>query len=123
MGKNVDLSNKSRAYQNWTVEDWKNVTWSDESRFLLRNSDGRVRIWRKQHENMDPSGTVKAGGGGVMEWGMFSWHTLDPLVPIGHHLNAMDKMFLTISIPLSTPCTHPLMATSSRIMHHVTKYK
>jgi len=26
------------------------------------------------------------GGGGVMVWGMFSWHTLGPLVPIGHHL-------------------------------------
>jgi len=22
----------ARAHQNWTVEDWKNVTWSDESR-------------------------------------------------------------------------------------------
>ncbi len=40
---------------NWTIEDWKNVAWSDESRFLLRHSDGRVRIWRKEHESMDPS--------------------------------------------------------------------
>ncbi len=32
------------AHQNWTIEDWKNVVWSDESRFLLRHSDGRVRI-------------------------------------------------------------------------------
>uniref|UniRef100_A0A6Q2ZJ84 SLIT-ROBO Rho GTPase-activating protein 1 n=1 Tax=Esox lucius TaxID=8010 RepID=A0A6Q2ZJ84_ESOLU len=31
------------------------LIWSDESRFLLRHSDGRVRIWRKQNENMDPS--------------------------------------------------------------------
>ncbi|KAG2455504.1 TCB1 transposase, partial [Polypterus senegalus] len=45
----------ARAHQNWTVADWKNVAWSDESRFLLRHSNGRVRIWRKQNENMDPS--------------------------------------------------------------------
>ncbi len=45
----------AKAHQNWTIEDWKNVTWSDESRFLLRHSDGRVRIWRKEHESMDPS--------------------------------------------------------------------
>jgi len=32
--------------------------------------------------------TVQASGGGVMVWGMFSWHTLGPLVPIGHRLNA-----------------------------------
>jgi len=28
------------------------------------------------------------GAVGVMVWGMFSWHTLGPLVPIGHRLNA-----------------------------------
>ncbi len=35
----------AQAYQNWTIEYWKNVAWSDESRFLLRHSDGRVRIY------------------------------------------------------------------------------
>ncbi len=25
----------AQAHQNWTIEDWKNVVWSDESRFLL----------------------------------------------------------------------------------------
>ncbi len=41
------LSDKNRTqrlqyaqnHQNWTIEDWKNVAWSDESRFLLRHSD------------------------------------------------------------------------------------
>uniref|UniRef100_A0AAY5JZ80 Transposase Tc1-like domain-containing protein n=1 Tax=Esox lucius TaxID=8010 RepID=A0AAY5JZ80_ESOLU len=100
----------ARAHQNWTVEDWKNVAWSDESRVLLRHSDGRVRIWRKQNENMDPSclvTTVQAGGGGggVMVWGMFSWHTLGPLVPIGHRLNA--KAYLSIVFDH----VHPFMTT------------
>jgi len=31
---------------------------------------------------------VQAGGGGVMVWGIFSWHTLGSLVPFGHRLNA-----------------------------------
>ncbi len=43
----------TQTHQNCTIEDWKNVAWSDESRFLLRHSDGRVRIWRKEHESMD----------------------------------------------------------------------
>ncbi len=30
---------------------------------------------------------VQAGTGGVMVWGIFSWHTLGPLVPIEHCLN------------------------------------
>ncbi len=40
----------SQAHQNWTIEDWKNVAWSDESRFLLRHLDGRVRIWCNEHK-------------------------------------------------------------------------
>ncbi len=31
----------TQAHQNWTIEDWKNIAWSDESRFLLRHSDSR----------------------------------------------------------------------------------
>ncbi len=71
----------TQAQQNWTIEDWKNVAWFDESRFLLRHSDGRVRIWRKEHKSMDPSclvSTVQDGGGGLMVLGIFSWHTLGP---------------------------------------------
>ncbi len=48
----------TQAQQNWTIEDWKNVAWSDESWFLLRHSDSRVRIWCKEHESMDPSRLV-----------------------------------------------------------------
>ncbi len=43
----------TQTHQNWTKEDWKNVAWSDEYWFLLRQSDSRVSIWRKEHESMD----------------------------------------------------------------------
>ncbi len=111
----------TQTHQNWTIEDWKNVTWSDESRFLLRHSDGRVRIWRKEHESMDPSWLVSAvqAGGGVMVWGIFSLHTLGPLVPIAYRLNS------TAYLSIVADHVHPFMttvftssdATSSRIMH------
>ncbi len=45
---------QTQAHQNWTIENWKNVAWSDESRFLMRHSDGRVRIWRKGHASILP---------------------------------------------------------------------
>ncbi len=117
-----------QAHQNWTIEDWKNVAWSDESRVLLQHSDGRVRIWRKEHESMDPSclvSRVQAAGGSLMVWKIFSWHTLGPLVPIEHRLNA------TAYLSIVADHVHPFMttvypssdATSSRIMHHVTKLK
>ncbi len=98
----------AQAHQNWTIEDWKNVAWSDESLFLLRHSDGRVRIWYKEHESMDPSchvSMVQAGGGGVMVWGIFYWHTLSPLVPIEHCLNA------TAYLSIVADHVHPFMIT------------
>ncbi len=95
-----------QAHQNWRI-DWKNVAWSDESRFLLRHSDNRVRIWRKEHESMDPSWLVSAvqAAGGVMVWGIYSWHTLGPLVPIEHHLNT------TAYLRIVADHVHPFMTT------------
>ncbi len=98
----------TQTHQNWTIEDWKNVAWSEESRFLLRHSDGRVRICRKEHENMDPSchvSTVRAGGGDVMVWGILSWHTMGPLVPIEHRFNA------TAYLSIVADHVHPFMTT------------
>ncbi len=60
-----------------------------------------------------------------MVWEIFSWHTLGPLVPIEHRLNT------TVYLSIVADHVHPFMttvhpssdATSSRIMHHVTKLK
>ncbi len=117
----------AQAHQNWTIEDWKNVAWSDESRFLLWHSDGRVRIWHKEHESIDPSclvSTVQAaggGGGGVMVWGIFSC----TLSTVEHRLNATAYLNIVADNvhPLMTTVHHLLMATSSSKMHHVTKLK
>ncbi len=45
----------TQDHQNMTIEDCKNGAWSDECRFLLRHADSRVRIWRKEHESLDPT--------------------------------------------------------------------
>ncbi len=48
---------------------------------------------------------VQAGGDGVMVWGIFSWHTLGPLVPSKHRLNA------TASLSIVADHVHPFMTT------------
>ncbi len=48
---------------------------------------------------------VQAGGVGVMVWGIFSWHTLGPLVPIEHCLNA------TAYPSIVADYVHPFMTT------------
>lgn len=82
----------AQAHQNWTIADWKKVAWSSETRFQLRQSDGRVKIWHEPLESLDPS--VAAAGGGTIMWAIFSWHKLGPLVPLQNSLNATDYLGL-----------------------------
>lgn len=35
-------------YANWTVSDWCNIMFTDESRFVLQPYDNCVRVWREQ---------------------------------------------------------------------------
>ena len=64
------------AHKDWTVEDWKRVVWSDETKANRLGSDGRKWAWKKGGEGLSDrlvSGTVKFGGGSVMVWGCMLW--------------------------------------------------
>ncbi len=88
----------TQAHQNWTIEDWKNVAWSDESRFLLRHSVGRVRIWHKEHERMDPSCLVS-------------------------NLQQQRDAIMSIWTKISKECFQPLVESMPQIIKAVLKAK
>ena len=53
---------------------WENVVWTDESKFNLFGSDGKLMLWRTPQEEVDPKCavlTVKHSGGSVVVWGCF----------------------------------------------------
>lgn len=106
-------------------------TWPD------MNEVGMFRNWHHQHESMDQTyllSRFQAGGGSVVMWGMFSWHTLGHLIQIEQRLNlniVHDHMhpFLAI-IYLSynayfqhekAPC-HEAKFVSSWIHEHESKF-
>lgn len=81
----------AKDHQNWTVEDWKKVAFSDESKFNLFGSDGRQHVRRPIGTRNDVRyqiPTVKHGGGSVMVWGVFSAQGVGPLVEINGNMNA-----------------------------------
>ena len=64
------------AHQDWTLEDWKRVIWSDETKINRLGSDGRKWVWKKTGEGLSSrlvEGTMKYGGGSLMLWGCFGW--------------------------------------------------
>ncbi len=77
----------TQDHQNWTIEDWKHVAWSDESRFLLRHSDVGSEFGIK---NMKAWIILPCLNGSGWWW----WCNgvgdilLAHLVPIEHRLNA-----------------------------------
>ena len=56
-------------YQNWTVEDWKRIIWSDETKINRIGSDGKQWVWKQVGQgliNSEVQGTVKFGGGNII---------------------------------------------------------
>jgi transposase len=59
-------------HQHWTVEDWKRVIWSDETKINRLGSDGLQWMWKRPKDGLTAcgvQGTVKFGGGSLMLWG------------------------------------------------------
>ena len=73
----------AKKYQNLTIDDWKNVLWTDESSFEISKNSRQVRVWRKPSERFDSScltPSFKSGRQTVMVWGCFIWGKRGPLV-------------------------------------------
>lgn len=62
----------AKTYEHKDFEFWKQVLFTDESKFNIYESDGRGKVWRKANEELNKENlisTVKHGGGNVMVWG------------------------------------------------------
>ncbi|KAF3698669.1 hypothetical protein EXN66_Car014356 [Channa argus] len=89
--------------QNWTMEQWKKVAWSGESRFLLHHVDGRVHVLRLPGEEMAQECTMErsqGSRGSVTLWAIFCWETLGACVHVD--VNLTGTTYLT---SLRTMCT------------------
>lgn len=80
----------ARKYGNWTVAQWKNVLFSDETKINLISSDGRQYVRRPINSAMNPKYTkkqVKHGGGNIQIWGCLSGHGVGPIKKIEGRLD------------------------------------
>ena len=78
-------------YREWTVEDWKRVIWSDETKINRFGSDGKEYVWKevgKGLSNREIQGTVKYGGGNIMVWGCMGWNGVGRLAEVEGRMDA-----------------------------------
>ena len=60
-----------RARRRWRLHTWQHILYSDESRFSLRLSDGRYRLYHRRGERIMDQCVYDSdhfGGGSVMVW-------------------------------------------------------
>jgi hypothetical protein len=65
-----------RRYEHWTIEDWKQVLWTDETKINRYGSDGTQWVWKNNKVGMQArlvNETLKHGGGSLMMWGCMAW--------------------------------------------------
>lgn len=85
--------NWTKERKDWTMTDWNKVIWSDESKFNLFGSDGRVYVRRRVGEELLPEcvhQTVKFGGRNAMVWGCISCDGVGPIVKVEGRMNGKD---------------------------------
>lgn len=87
----------ARQHLHRTPEQWRNVLFSDESKFNMFGSDGKLYVRRRPHEEFDPKCTkksVKGNGGSVMVWGAFSRRGVGPI----HRIEGIMDQFVFVRI-------------------------
>jgi hypothetical protein len=92
----------------WNLRTWRKIHWSDESRFLLHVTDGRMRVWRHKNTAYTPRNiqpTVPYSGGSVMVWGCISHDCKLDLVTIQGNLTGdqyIRDILQPVVVPIST---------------------
>jgi hypothetical protein len=66
----------AKSHLGWTLDDWKRVIWSDETKISRFGSDGRHYSWKRITEKLHPKHVkqvVKHGGKSLMVWGCITY--------------------------------------------------
>ena len=77
------------THTQWTLDDWKSVLFTDESKVSI-GYDGALYVWRRKGEEFLPEccdRTVQHAAS-VMVWGSMCWHGLGSLVKLEGRLDS-----------------------------------
>lgn len=85
----------AKKYKDKDITFWKNVVFSDESKFEIFGKKKLVKIWRSKNQELAENNmvaTVKHGGGSVMVWGCMAVSGVGNLVFIESTMNKIDYL-------------------------------
>jgi hypothetical protein len=81
----------AKDHENWTCEDWRNIIWSDESRFCVSFGDGGSKVWRKSVEELLPRCTIPTVKfpASCMMWGSITAKGVGHLLVVEGPINSL----------------------------------
>ncbi|KAI1003599.1 hypothetical protein K3495_g4608 [Podosphaera aphanis] len=85
--------NFAQKHKEWTIQDWKKVIWSDETKINRICSVGIHYTWRKPQPGLAGRGivpTLKFEGGNIMIWGCMAWSGPGAMVQVVGKMNAQQ---------------------------------
>jgi transposase len=83
------------AHINWSVDDWKNVIFSDEVLITSRPVNARHLIWTKSTDPLNPDliiPTIQGGGSKIMVWSCISKFGFHDLVRLEGSVDALKYL-------------------------------
>ena len=95
----------ANAHSGWGLNEWRTVLFTDESRFTVRFSDGRIGVWRLSRERFQARFVRQVdryGGGSVMVWAGVCYQGKTPLHIVHDSMTALkyrDDVLRPIAIP------------------------
>jgi hypothetical protein len=87
----------AQKYSEWTIENWKRVIWSDETKINRFGSDGLQYVWKRPGEPLSDreiSPTMKFRGGNIMVWSCMGWQRVGVLSEVEGKMDA--KQYIQI---------------------------
>lgn len=88
----------AQRHEKWTIQEWRNVMFSDESSISRVGSFGRQYFYSdREHKRLEPhqvKETKQSGGGKIMVWGCMTYHGLGDLSWIPGKINS--EQYLTV---------------------------
>ena len=114
----------ARNHVRWNRQQWRTVTFSDESRFCLRHIDGRLRVWRRNRErhaevNVQPLHAYS--GGSVMVWAVVTADRRTDLVVVPGILTGqryIDEILHLHVVPFLRPMGNNGIFQDDNVMLH-----
>lgn len=87
----------AKEHAHWTMDDWRRVIWSDESKIDRFGSDGKIYGWKRASEQLQTKHvkqTVKHGGGNLKIWSCITFEGVGLIVHIEQNLTKEIYKFI-----------------------------